>query len=401
MRIAVSAVSDTIEGEVLAIREDSSSLATWTPRFAVAVDEAIERKAEKRRFFESVMDEGLHYGVIPGTGTKPTLLKPGAEMLLSNMGLSQALSDAEPPIRDYDGSGAGNGEPLIAYRRVCRIYRQTGMAETDRMLISQAEGFCTSREDKYRYRNRSRLCPSCSGAFIIKGKAEYGGGWLCFKKKGGCGAKFDDGDPAIESQPEGKEQNPNVSDVENTILKMADKRALVAATLLATGCSDIFTQDVEDSAPEAPEPPQDVPPAAPRPKVVASVKAMTKKAEKATPVMRDTGEGDHDPVRKGQALDACAALKRERFISTALWQELLKELFPHHVAPITKIVSEGDLSVEELRAAWREGNMRTKHGKPAASGGSHPAPTGREPVVVASDPNEPPLFDGLDEEIPL
>jgi hypothetical protein len=34
-------------------------------------------------------------------------------------------------------------------------------------------------------------CPSCGvvGA-IIKGKPEYGGGWLCFGKKGGCGAKF-------------------------------------------------------------------------------------------------------------------------------------------------------------------------------------------------------------------
>jgi type IV secretory pathway VirB10-like protein len=39
----------------------------------------------------------------------------------------------------------------------------------------------------------------------------------------------------------------------NTIEKMADKRALVAATLLATGCSDIFTQDMEEDKEPAPE----------------------------------------------------------------------------------------------------------------------------------------------------
>lgn len=33
-------------------------------------------------------------------------------------------------------------------------------------------------------------CPSCGKNAIIKGKKDYGGGYLCFKKKNGCGAKF-------------------------------------------------------------------------------------------------------------------------------------------------------------------------------------------------------------------
>jgi hypothetical protein len=37
--------------------------------------------------------------------------------------------------------------------------------------------------------------------------------------------------------------------VVNTIQKMAQKRALVAATLLATSASEFFTQDVEDTDP--------------------------------------------------------------------------------------------------------------------------------------------------------
>lgn len=37
---------------------------------------------------------------------------------------------------------------------------------------------------------QDKTCPKCGAAAIIKGKEEYGGGWVCFKKKGGCGAKF-------------------------------------------------------------------------------------------------------------------------------------------------------------------------------------------------------------------
>ena len=41
--------------------------------------------------------------------------------------------------------------------------------------------------------------------------------------------------------------NPDVADVVNTIQKMAQKRALVAATLIATSASEFFTQDIEDA----------------------------------------------------------------------------------------------------------------------------------------------------------
>jgi hypothetical protein len=43
--------------------------------------------------------------------------------------------------------------------------------------------------------------------------------------------------------------NPDGADVVNTIQKMAQKRALVAATLLATSASEFFTQDIEDADP--------------------------------------------------------------------------------------------------------------------------------------------------------
>ncbi len=89
---------------------------------------------------------------------------------------------------------------------------------------------------------------------------------MCFAKRGGCGQKFGDKDQSIIGQEIGQVKNPDVADLANTILKMADKRALVAATLIATGLSEYFTQDIEDfitgeytevAKPENPQPVSD------------------------------------------------------------------------------------------------------------------------------------------------
>jgi len=231
--------------ESTALAVPSRAVVQWTPSFVTTLDEACERRDLKHEFFKRVMIKDQHYGVIPGTSSKPTLLKPGAELLNSNMGLCPAFSDEHPPIIDVTGEDH-NGEPFIRYQRTCRIYRQIGATEHERMIVAQASGSCNSWEPKYRYRNAARKCPQCSAEAIIQGKKEYGGGWICFKKKNGCGAKFRDNDPKITEQETGKVANTEVLEQDNTFLKMADKRALIAATLLATGCSDIFTQDLED-----------------------------------------------------------------------------------------------------------------------------------------------------------
>jgi hypothetical protein len=68
-------------------------------------------------------------------------------------------------------------------------------------------------------------------------------------------------------QTKAKYENPDIADVYNTCLKMAKKRALVDATLTATGASDFFTQDVEDGGiPPEPEPSWHEAPKAPEPK---------------------------------------------------------------------------------------------------------------------------------------
>ena len=187
---------------------------------------------------KDVMEEGVHFGTIPGT-PRPTLYKPGAEKI----GLLFQLAPSFKRQLIHDG------EHLTVISECTLTHMPSGT------VVAQAGGMCSSKESKYAFRKATRKCPKCGKDAIIKGKVEYGGGWVCFDRKGGCKAKFKDGDKTIEDQIEGQEENPNLADTHNTILKMADKRAYVAATLFGTAASDIYTQDVEDFAePPPPEP---------------------------------------------------------------------------------------------------------------------------------------------------
>ncbi len=177
-----------------------------------------------------VMKKDEDYGIIPGC-KKPSLYKPGAEKLGVMFRLAPSYD-----IRSEDLPG-GHREVFVT----CILtHINSGR------IMGQGAGSCSTLESKYRYRGEGRTCPECGQPTIIKGRDEFGGGWLCFKKKGGCGAKFKDGDEQVESQEGGKVENPDPADQFNTVLKMAQKRANVAATLSATAASSIFTQDVED-----------------------------------------------------------------------------------------------------------------------------------------------------------
>ena len=100
-------------------------------------------------------------------------------------------------------------------------------------------------ESKYRYRNVSDYdvleepIPSDSK----ERRAEYRKQGLGMKKvdgRGWCWVRYKDTQ---------RTENPDIADTFNTILKMAAKRAAVAATLSATAASDIFTQDMEEADP--------------------------------------------------------------------------------------------------------------------------------------------------------
>lgn len=179
---------------------------------------------------QEVMRKDEHYGVIPGTGSKPSLLKAGAEKLCLVFRLAP----------DYEIDEKREGPHVTITSKCMLTHIPTGQR------FGAGMGSCSTRESKYAFRNAAIKCPNCQQAAVIKGKEEYGGGWVCFKKKGGCGSKFPDGEKLIEGQPSGRVPNEDLADQYNTVLKMANKRSLVAAVLNTTAASDIFTQDIED-----------------------------------------------------------------------------------------------------------------------------------------------------------
>ena len=179
----------------------------------------------------AVMHKDEHYGIVPGTSGKPSLYKAGAEKLSMTFRLAPTFE-----IRQVDFPGEHR-----EYQIVCKLNHIVTGA-----FWGSGVGCCSTMESKYRFRHAANRCPKCGKETIIKGKAEYGGGYICFQKKGGCGAKFSESDPAIVDQPKGKVENENLADQYNTVLKMAKKRAHVDAVLTATAASDCFTQDLED-----------------------------------------------------------------------------------------------------------------------------------------------------------
>jgi hypothetical protein len=194
----------------------------------LSVPDLMAQVRKIQEVMKQAMHENEHYGVIPGTGKKPTLLKPGAEKLCLLFRLDPQFESVE--VRD--------GEHLTVKSRCVLYHIPTSLR------MGSGEGSCSTKETKYAFRNATLACPECGKDAIIKGKEEYGGGWLCFKKKGGCGAKFPD--DQFKTTDMEKVAVDNLADEYNTVLKMANKRALVAAVLVTTAASDIFTQDVEE-----------------------------------------------------------------------------------------------------------------------------------------------------------
>ena len=218
--------------------------------------------AEQLKLLEQLVEKVLRkdedYGIIPGTN-KPTLLKPGAANVTSAFNCH-----AEPHI-EQETIDLDKG--YIFYRARVDI-----LSNLNGALRASGYGSCSSYEVKYRYRDQKRKCPECNKETIIKGRQEYGGGWLCFAKLGGCGAKFKEGDEEIESQVVGKVIVEDPMEQANTLLKMAVKRAEVDASMRLPGVARFFTQDIgDDKEPEPPvekkarsgPPPAQTPPPAP------------------------------------------------------------------------------------------------------------------------------------------
>jgi hypothetical protein len=165
----------------------------------------------------SVLVQGVDYDVIPGTGTKPTLLKPGAERLMQVFGLGHEMVRGEV---DPDPEGGHWG---VWY--TCRVTKT--LLDGREIVVSSCEAYASYDEDKF---------------------------W---------DAKWEG--PKGNRKKVGMKKSPW-----NTVAKMAQKRALVGACLTATATSGLFTQDVEEYREPEPRRQQASTPRSSEPRMVTS-----------------------------------------------------------------------------------------------------------------------------------
>ncbi len=172
---------------------------------------------------KSVMQENKHFGVIAGTKNK-TLYKAGAELLLQTFRLAP----------DYEVIESVHEENYIRYVVKCTIY-----SISTEKKVSSGLGSCSTHETKYRYKwIPTSKKPNKEEAEKLK--AEGKGRW---RKINGNFVWHE------------KQDNNEIYDTDNTILKMAGKRALIEATEHAIPASDTFTEGFDFSIND--EPPTD------------------------------------------------------------------------------------------------------------------------------------------------
>jgi len=225
----------------LAPAQDTTKAIAAPVSFDLDVQRVVAMRTAVEQVVAKVLNEGEHYGVIPGTSRDPdkkpkkALLQPGAEVLAQVFRLRPT----------YEEMTVVEQTDFIYYKVRCQLYS----AATGE-LVGEAIGSANTREDRYAKQTSERTCPLCGAAAIIKGSDEYGGGYVCWKKKNGCGAKFADDDKKLLGQT-GVISTTKVWGLHHTILSMAQKRTFVKAVRTATGTSDIFTD--EDIPPQDPD----------------------------------------------------------------------------------------------------------------------------------------------------
>jgi hypothetical protein len=169
---------------------------------SLSLNQVVQRVNLVHQILDKVMVKGTHYGTVPGCGDKLVLLKPGADVLAMTFRL----------VPEFDITTTDLPDGHKEYTVKCFMRNAAGD------LVAQGVGAGSTMEKKYRYR---------------------------------------------KDRQGNQQENTDIADVYNTVLKMTKKRAHVDATLTATGAADIFTQDLIDE--DDPAPARKAKPAAPKP----------------------------------------------------------------------------------------------------------------------------------------
>lgn len=175
----------------------------------MAVADIISHVATVQEVMRAVMKKDVHYGIIPGTD-KPTLLKPGAEVLCMAFRIADSYY-----IEDLSDLH------IVRYRVTC-----TGTHQVTGVVLGAGMGEASSGEEKYKWRKAFDPEFNATPEALRRKKFGYN------KQK--------------REQYEILQVRTEPADLANTILKMANKRAKMAMVLNVTAASDCFNQDLED-----------------------------------------------------------------------------------------------------------------------------------------------------------
>ncbi len=158
------------------------------------------------------MRDGVDYGKIPGT-PKPTLYKPGAEKICSMFQIAPRIVITDMSTPD-----------TLRYQVRVELYANGGT-----IFLGEGIGTASSAETKYQW--RAAVCREEFDAMPEDRRR------VAYKRSNNEQGFY----TIIQVRTECEDQD-------NTIVKMAKKRALIDAVLTVTAASDIFAQDVEDFA---------------------------------------------------------------------------------------------------------------------------------------------------------
>lgn len=187
----------------------------YRARIVMTPDDAKALDAQLRACTLAVLREGIDYGPIPGTDDKKVLHKPGAEKLLQWFGLVSTCDRVEV---EHDSDGRKEG---VTYRATISKQLPDGRI----IPVASCEGYAGYDEDKF-YRTAEEA------QFKAEAKERF---W---------------------AEKDRRVANPNkwkhITEYRapwNTIIKMAQKRALVGATVDATAAAGLFSDDDGLAAP--------------------------------------------------------------------------------------------------------------------------------------------------------
>lgn len=171
-------------------------------------DDIIVSQNATRKLLQKALQQGRDFGTFGGV-KKPSLLKPGAERVVLAFGCYARFTVVESEI-DHDREVRWTKRKQ-AYRNEYRGDRRYDMVEEQGVSLGL-----------YRYVVRCDIVSRETETVV-----------------GNCAGACSTLESKYIDRPR---------DVENTVLKMAVKRALVGAVLLTFGLSDQFTQDLDDQA---------------------------------------------------------------------------------------------------------------------------------------------------------